>query len=73
MKIVKTPIKDLIIIKNERFDDSRGYFRELLIEKKINKKFCFSVISASKKMLLGDCIFKLKNLKGNLFQLLKGK
>ena len=40
MKIVKTPFKDLIIIRNKRYDDSRGYFRELLIEKKINKKFC---------------------------------
>ena len=33
MKILKTPIKDLIIIKNKRFDDSRGYFRELIKQK----------------------------------------
>ena len=33
MKIIKTPIKDLIIIKNKKFDDKRGYFREVLVEK----------------------------------------
>ena len=41
MKILKTPIKDLLIIQNKKFDDNRGYFRELLIEKKNKKKFLF--------------------------------
>ena len=36
MKIIKTPIKDLILIKNKKFDDKRGYFREVLVEKLIN-------------------------------------
>ncbi len=48
MKILKTPFKDLIIVKNKRFIDNRGYFRELLIEKNIKKKFPFNVVSVSK-------------------------
>ena len=38
MKILKTPIEDLLVIKNVKFNDSRGYFRELLLEKKIEEK-----------------------------------
>ena len=73
MKILKTPIKDLIIIKNKRFDDSRGYFRELLIEKKINKKFCFHVISASKKNVIRGLHFQIQKPQGKFISVLKGK
>ena len=52
MKILKTPIKDLLVIKNKRFVDSRGYFRELLIEKILQKKFCFNVVIVSKKNVI---------------------
>ena len=41
MKILKTNFKDLLVIKNQKFIDSRGYFRELLIEKIIKKKIYF--------------------------------
>ena len=50
MKILKTPFKDLIVIENEKFTDSRGYFREVLVEKNLKKKFPFNVVSVSKKM-----------------------
>tara|TARA_Y100000591_G_C21466209_1_gene513419 strand:- start:96 stop:617 length:522 start_codon:yes stop_codon:yes gene_type:complete len=73
MKIIKTPIKDLIIIKNKRFDDTRGYFRELLIEKKINKKFCFNVISASKKNVIRGLHFQVKKPQGKFISVIKGK
>ena len=73
MKIVKTPFKDLIIIRNKRYDDSRGYFRELLIEKKINKKFCFSVISASKKNVIRGLHFQSKNKQTKVIHVIKGK
>tara|TARA_B100001063_G_scaffold210286_1_gene207817 strand:- start:1125 stop:1646 length:522 start_codon:yes stop_codon:yes gene_type:complete len=73
MKILKTPIKDLIIIKNKRFDDSRGYFRELLIEKKINKRFCFHVISASKKNVIRGLHFQIQKPQGKFISVLKGK
>ena len=73
MKIVKTPFKDLIIIRNKRYDDSRGYFRELLIEKKINKKFCFNVISASKKNVIRGLHFQVKKPQGKFISVIKGK
>ena len=52
MKIIKTKFKGLIVIQNKRFDDNRGFFRELLIEKQIKKKFCFYVVSVSKKNVI---------------------
>ena len=47
--IIKTKFKDLVIIQNKSFKDNRGYFKELLREKEINKKFPFMVMSYSKK------------------------
>ena len=73
MKIVKTPFKDLIVIRNKRYDDSRGYFRELLIEKKINKKFCFNVISASKKNVIRGLHFQIQKPQGKFISVIKGK
>ena len=37
--IKKTKFKDLILINNVSFKDNRGYFRELLKEKYLNRKF----------------------------------
>ena len=48
--IVKTKFKDLFIFKNKSFKDKRGYFKELIKEKIIKKKFPFIVMSYSKKM-----------------------
>ena len=48
MKILKTPFKDLLVIENEKFTDNRGYFREVLVEKNLKKKFPFNVVSVSK-------------------------
>ena len=50
MQVVKTKIKDLLIIKKETFKDERGFLRELYKEKIISKKFIFEIISKSKKM-----------------------
>ena len=41
----KTKLKDLFIIKNKSFKDKRGYFKEILREKEIKKKFPFLVMS----------------------------
>ena len=67
MKILKTPFKDLIIIKNKKFIDNRGYFRELLVEKDIKKKFPFNVISMSKKNVIRGLHYQKKIHKVNLF------
>ena len=38
MKFNKTKIKELLVFKSKHFYDTRGYFRELLIQKKKLKK-----------------------------------
>ncbi len=49
MKIIKTKFSGLIIYQRVSYNDSRGYFRELFLEKALNKKFIFDYISLSKK------------------------
>ena len=58
MKIIKTKFNELKIYKKETFKDTRGYTRELFLNKSINKKFPFDLVSLSKKMLLGVYTFK---------------
>ena len=73
MKIIKTKFKDLLIIKNKRFLDSRGFFREILIEKLLKKKFPFNVISVSKKNVIRGIHFQTKNTQGKFISVIKGK
>ena len=56
--IIKTKFKNLFVINGNKFSDKRGHFREILKENKTKKRFPFMVASFSKKMLLGDFIFK---------------
>ena len=66
---IKTKFKDLFLLKNAKYKDSRGYFKEIIKEKLIKKKFPFLVMSFSKKMLLGAFIYKIRILKENLLVL----
>ena len=69
MKILNTKFNSLNTIEGIKFDDSRGYFREIFLEKLFKKnKFIFWCMSKSKKMFLEGCIYKQKNLKQNLYQ-----
>ena len=49
MKLIRNKFEGLLVIENQRFVDNRGFFREILVEKKLKKKFPFNVISSSKK------------------------
>ena len=73
MKIIKTPIKGLIVIINKKFVDSRGYFREVLLEKIIKKKFIFNVVSHSKKNVIRGLHFQEKKPQGKFISVIKGK
>ena len=73
MKIIKTPIKGLIIITNKKFVDNRGYFREVLLEKIIKKKFIFNVVSHSKKNVIRGLHFQEKKPQGKFISVIKGK
>lgn len=73
MKIEKTKFKNLIIIHNKRYNDHRGYFKELLKEENIKKKFPFIVTSYSKKNVLRGLHYQEKNSQGKFITIIKGK
>ncbi len=72
MKSTKN-FKNLKIITNLPFKDKRGYFKELLLEKNINKKFPFLVMSYSKKNVIRGLHLQLKNSQGKYVSVIKGK
>ena len=73
MKIFKNKFKDLIIFKSKKFNDERGYFRELYLEIYIKKKIIFSVVSKSKKNVLRGMHMQTQNMQGKYLSVVKGK
>ena len=73
MKIIKTKFKDLVIYQKNTFKDSRGYFRELFLQKHFNEKFPFDVMSYSKKNVLRGLHLQLIKPQSKLITVLKGK
>ena len=71
--IEKTKFKDLIIINNKSFKDRRGYFKELLLEKNLKKKFPFLVMSFSKKNVIRGLHLQTRNSQGKFISVIKGK
>ena len=71
--MIKTKFKDLFIIQNTPFKDYRGYFKEIVREEKIKKKFPFLVMSFSKQNVIrGLHIQKIKS-QGKFVSVIKGK
>lgn len=67
-------IKGLKIIKGKIFYDSRGFFREIFVKKKINKhKPIFWCTSKSKKNVLRGLHFQTKNSQEKYVSVIKGK
>ena len=73
MKIIKTHIQGLLVFKSEKFDDHRGYFREVLVEKKVKKKFKFNVVSMSKKNVIRGLHFQKEKQQAKFISVIKGK
>tara|TARA_B100000886_G_scaffold336439_1_gene295220 strand:+ start:1797 stop:2309 length:513 start_codon:yes stop_codon:yes gene_type:complete len=73
MKIKKTKFKGLIILNGIKHEDKRGYLRELVIEKIINRKFKFQISSVSKKNVLRGLHFQIRKPQGKLISVLKGE
>jgi len=65
--------KDLFLIKNKSFKDNRGYFKELIRENVIQKKFPFLVMSYSKKNVIRGLHIQTTNSQGKFISVLKGK
>ena len=73
MKILKTPFKDLLIIKSKQFYDNRGYFRELIREVNIKQKFFFNIVSYSKKNVIRGLHYQKVKPQGKFISVVKGK
>ena len=73
MKIINTKFTGLKVIQNLTFLDTRGYFKELIIEKKIKKKFPFNVMSFSKKNVLRGMHLQTKKSQGKYISVIKGE
>ena len=70
---LKSIFKDLLLIQNKSFKDKRGYFKELIKENIINKKFPFLVMSYSKKNVIRGLHIQTTNSQGKFVSVLKGK
>jgi len=70
---IKTKFKDLFLLKNLKYKDSRGYFKEIIKEKLIKKKFPFLVMSFSKKNVVRGLHLQNKNSQGKFVTVIKGK
>ena len=71
--ILKTKFKDLFIFKNKNFKDKRGYFKEIIRENKLIKKFPFLVMSFSKQNVVRGLHIQTKNSQGKFVTVIKGK
>ena len=71
--IQKTKFKDLFIIKNNIYKDRRGYFKELIRENQLKKKFPFLVMSHSKKNTVRGLHIQRKKPQGKFVTVIKGK
>ena len=73
MKIYKTKIKDLLVIKQKNNIDNRGSLRETFNKKLLNKKFVFEYCTTSKKNILRGFHFQTKFQQSKFVNVLKGK
>jgi len=73
MKIIKTKIKDLVLIKTELFKDKRGFFKEIEKFKVLKKKFIFDCFSYSKKNTLRGLHLQTKKSQAKIITVVHGK
>ena len=73
MKIIKTNIKDLLIIKQKNIADKRGSLRETFNKKLLNKKFIFEYCTTSKAGALRGFHFQHKFQQAKYVNVLRGK
>ncbi len=73
MKVIKTKIKDLLIIKQKNNIDSRGSLREIFNKKILSKNFNFEYCTTSKANALRGFHFQYKFQQAKYVNVLKGK
>ena len=73
MHILKTKLKDLLIIKSEIFNDKRGFFKEINQKKILNKNLIFDCLSHSKKNTIRGLHFQRNNPQGKFITVVHGE
>ena len=73
MKIKKTKIKDLLIVKTKLYQDNRGFFKEVEKKKILNKKFIFDCLSFSKKNTLRGLHLQTNKQQAKIITVVQGK
>ena len=73
MRVIKTNIKNLLIIKQKNNIDARGGLRETFNKKILNKKFVFEYCTTSKANALRGFHFQYKFQQAKFVSVLKGK
>ena len=71
--MIKTKFKDLFFLTTAIHKDNRGYLKELIVEKKIKKKFPFLLMSFSKKNVIRGLHLQTNNSQGKFVTVIKGK
>jgi dTDP-4-dehydrorhamnose 3,5-epimerase len=73
MKIIKTRLQDLILIKTKLFKDNRGYFKEIEKFKILKKKFIFDCFSYSKRNTLRGLHLQTRKSQAKIITVVHGK
>ena len=73
MKLIKTKIKNLLIIKTDIYKDHRGFFKEVEKFKILKKKFIFDCLSFSKKNTLRGLHLQTKKPQAKIITVAQGE
>ena len=73
MKLIKTNIKDLLLIKTKIFKDNRGFFKEVEKQNVLKKKFIFDCFSFSKKNTLRGLHLQKNKPQAKIITVAQGK
>ena len=73
MKVYKTKISGLLIVKQKNNTDNRGFLREIFNKKLLNKNFNFEYSTTSKKNVLRGFHFQTNFQQAKYVNVLKGK
>ncbi len=73
MKLLKTKIKGLLIVKTNIYKDNRGFFKEVEKFKILKKKFIFDCLSFSKKNTLRGLHLQQNKPQAKIITVAQGK
>ena len=73
MKLIKTKIKGLLLVKTNIHKDRRGFFKEIEKKNLLKKNFIFDCFSFSKKNTLRGLHLQTKNSQAKIITVVQGK